>query len=159
MQSYADHLFFLCYPSALVLLFVSFRSKEIAFSKRQDNVFTIKFQRKIVKFHIDIRKRRVRILLIARKFVILHSIIKPWSSCCIRVVQKTSPRAFTFLQDCSQSHAKQRQNQRSSFYGLRFCFFLHPRIFSLMIIRNHPIAPRRGKSSQPRASPQVDGCW
>ena len=106
----------LCFTSAFSLLKLCFRSKGIAFSKRWDNVFTIKFQRKIVKFHIDIRKKRVKILLIAEKFVILHSIIKPWSSCCIRVVQKTSPRAFTFRKDCKGIHANfMRQNKRSSF--------------------------------------------
>ena len=108
---------------SLLKLCFPFHSRGIAFSEWWDNVFTIEFQREIVKFHIDIRKRRVRILLIARKFVILHSIIKPWSSCCIRVVQKTSPRAFTFRKDCKGIHANfMRQNKRSSFMGCVFLF-------------------------------------
>ena len=115
INSYAHSLFFLCYPSAQALLFLCSRSRGMALSQWWNNVFFAKVQWGKVKFHMDIRKRQVKILLIAEFFVILHSIIKPWYSRWTRVVQKTSPRAFTFLQDCSQSHAKQRQNQRSSF--------------------------------------------
>ena len=104
---YADPLLILYYVSAKTLLKFSFHSRGIAFAERWDNVFTIKFQWKIVKFHIDIRKRQAKILLIAENFVILHrhleefaermtTFIIPYRD-CFEPQSISTPRRVAFL--------------------------------------------------------------